>query len=1225
MLIFNLETPRRSLYRVVWTITILLILTVWTSLASAQVSNGTLTYGADSNGNDQVTVTVDNNSGTGSDFFPYLWYQLFDSTAKCIVDNYDSDIADPTSNSDEYTGRDQTYSRVIKGNEGKYICVGGFVPDTSSFHFRAFGPISYAPLFSSATVEGKYLVINFDRPLNTAMTPPASVFTVNGVSGVTVSSYTLSSTSAVLTLSKTISSSNTITVNYLNLSAASYLAGVDGVAVRNFASKAVTNKASDTFSVTGGKYYLKNKQKALVEISPVQTVPAFQGATKNSIYTKVTFSKSVKHVAGSGSSVRPNITYTIDGSEKQYQIVAGNATLASGQCQPYSGSPIPFKEYMCRYTVKTGSKGDDGVFDFDVGSATEDQHGNTLGSKYSHASNVYVDAKTPTVNSSESGYYTTYNKDTGVVSGEFNSCSALSSGTDIYMKYVFSEPIHYRSDETESSVRTPTLAVQAGSNLTLFVNKRKGFDIQSGQCAPATGYPTTAVICRYTALSASDPITMRTTPDVTDVHTNYMSGTSGWAHRNALSSSGAATLSWSISHLVLAQNAQMRTMTLPKAQCDSSGDGTYTYSLAPKGSGSLPTGLTFDSTATARTLSGTPTATQVATTYTYTVSGNNATDSQDFDITVIRPPVVNVMPRSLQLAEGSDGILQVSLMSQPPVNSPVYVNLSTDNGKIAVKPKSMSFNSNNWNEPQPVTVETIPDDDDVSDDAQVIMQPSLYSPPPVPPVVQNSPPPVPGMESSITPVRVIETENKYAKAWLTHFGITVADQLQSAVKSRLQSSSTPGIEVTVAGQPVNFSNNSTSPVQIEWNGNSVMPGQSDDPIINIQSMKLDEALSQSTFAMTGKPDSANGSFGMWGQVTKSSFEDSVNMTDVDGNVTTGMLGADYSVGDSVVGAVVSRSTAKGGYDNDENKLKASLNAATLYWSKMSSERFNLWGLAGFGEGSLSLMQKNVKNIDSDISWRMMALGMRGTLREQSEKGGPKLDLVSEAILARTSAERVAGLMAATTGSAKRLRVGLESSWTVKQKDGGSLITTLEGALRHDSGEVSSGLGIQLGAGVAWQSPKSGLSFDMSGHSLIAHEEGSKVSGQGFSMGLNFDRTPNSGHGPSFSVRHDLGAVIKADDAFQTTNQLSSIDTEPAEPRWSLESAWGFPALGGHYTGSPYTEFGFSESRRDYTIGWRLTPETPAAKNFTFEVFTTRREGDDFTPEQSIWIAARARW
>ena len=1218
MLIFNWETPRRSLYRVVWTITIFLILTAWTSLASAGISNATLTYGTDSNGKDQVTVTVDNN--TGSDFYLQMWHDLFDSADDCKFENYNDTTYDSAAN---YGEKDNTYSKVISGNHGKYICIWGFNND---FDMRAFGPIDYSPQFSSATVEGRYLVINFDRPLNRNMTPATSVFTVNGVSGVTVSSYSLSNKSAVLTLSKTISSSATINVTYLNLSAASYLEGANGVAVSNFTNKPVTNKGGETFSVTGGKYYLKNKQKALVEISPVQTVTAFQGATKNSIYTKVTFSKSVKHVAGSGSSARPNITYTIDGSEKQYEIVAGNATLASGQCQPYSGSPIPFKEYMCRYTVKTGSKGDDGVFDFDVGSTTEDQHGNTLGSKYSHASNVYVDAKTPTVNSAESGYYTTYNKDTGVVSGEFNSCSALSSGTDIYMKYVFSEPIHYRSDETESSVRTPTLAVQAGSNLTLFVNKRKGFDIQSGQCAPATGYPTTAVICRYTALSASDPITMRTTADVTDVHTNYMSGTSGWAHRNALSSSGAATLSWSISNLVLAQNAQMRTMTLPKAQCDSSGDGTYTYSLAPKKpSDSLPTGLTFDSTATARTLSGTPTATQVATTYTYTVTGNNATDSQDFNITVILPPVVNVMPRSLQLAEGSDGILQVSLMSQPPVNSPVYVNLSTDNGKIAVKPKSMSFNSSNWNEPQPVTVETIPDDDDVSDDAQVIMQPSLYSPPPVPPVVQNSPPPVPGMESSITPVRVIETENKYAKAWLTHFGITVADQLQSAVKNRLQSSSTPGIEVTMAGQPVNFSNNSTSPVQIEWTGNSGMPGQSDDPIINIQSMKLKEALSQSTFAMTGKPDSANGSFGMWGKVAKSSFEDSVNMTDVDGNVTTGMLGADYSVGDSVVGAVVSRSSAKGGYDNDENKLKASLNAATLYWSKMSSERFNLWGLAGFGEGSLSLMQKNVKNIDSDISWRMMALGMRGTLREQSEKGGPKLDLVSEAILARTSAERVAGLMAATTGSAKRFRVGLESSWTVKQKDGGSLTTTLEGALRHDSGEVSSGLGIQLGAGVAWKSPNSGLSFDMSGHSLIAHEEGSKVSGQGFSMGLNFDRTPNSGHGPSFSVRHDLGAVIKADDAFQTTNQLTSIDTEPAEPRWSVESAWGFPALGGHYTGSPYTEFGFSESRRDYTIGWRLTPETPAAKNFTFEVFTTRRESDDMTPEQSIWIAARARW
>ena len=77
--------------------------------------------------------------------------------------------------------------------------------------------------------------------------------------------------------------------------------------------------------------------------------------------------------------------------------------------------------------------------------------------------------------------------------------------------------------------------------------------------------------------------------------------------------------------------------TLPAA---SGGDGTLAYTLEGPDGGALPAGLTFD--AAARTLSGTPTATQAAATYTYT-----ATDADDvnpdsarltFTITVAGPP-----------------------------------------------------------------------------------------------------------------------------------------------------------------------------------------------------------------------------------------------------------------------------------------------------------------------------------------------------------------------------------------------------------------------------------------------------------------------------------------------------------------------------------------------------------------------------------------------------------
>ena len=81
------------------------------------------------------------------------------------------------------------------------------------------------------------------------------------------------------------------------------------------------------------------------------------------------------------------------------------------------------------------------------------------------------------------------------------------------------------------------------------------------------------------------------------------------------------------------RNTTIATLTLPEA---TGGNGTLTYSLTPN----APAGLVFD--ANARTLTGTPSAVQDATQYTYTVTdGDGDTASLTFNITVakaVEPP-----------------------------------------------------------------------------------------------------------------------------------------------------------------------------------------------------------------------------------------------------------------------------------------------------------------------------------------------------------------------------------------------------------------------------------------------------------------------------------------------------------------------------------------------------------------------------------------------------------
>ena len=94
--------------------------------------------------------------------------------------------------------------------------------------------------------------------------------------------------------------------------------------------------------------------------------------------------------------------------------------------------------------------------------------------------------------------------------------------------------------------------------------------------------------------------------------------------------------------------AAIPALTLPAA---TGGNGTLTYSLTP----ALPEGLSFDPAS--RVLSGTPTTSQAATSYTYTVTDSDATgpdsDTLTFDIEIVAAALVS--QAELQLALSAFG------------------------------------------------------------------------------------------------------------------------------------------------------------------------------------------------------------------------------------------------------------------------------------------------------------------------------------------------------------------------------------------------------------------------------------------------------------------------------------------------------------------------------------------------------------------------------------------
>ena len=426
-----------------------------------------------------------------------------------------------------------------------------------------------------------------------------------------------------------------------------------------------------------------------------------------------------------------------------------------------------------------------------------------------------------------------------------------------------------------------------------------------------------------------------------------------------------------------------------------------------------------------------------------------------------------------------------------------------------------------------------------------------------------------------------------------------------------------------------------------------------------QTLTMRDALLGSRFTLTGPEDGSGGSLAFWGRAAQGSFDGREGTFSLDGEATTALLGADYARDRWLVGLALAQSEGEGDYRDTktasrpasqtcpggagplceeavregDGTVEASLTAALPYASLEASQRLKLWGALGYGEGEVTLATALGGRYSADTTWRMAAAGLRGDLLEAPTQGsGPALALTSDALWARTASEKTRDL-AASASDVTRLRLGLEGSWRFSLDDGGdagaapgaSLVPKLEVGARHDGGDAETGFGVELGGGLAWVHPALGLTLDVSGRTLIAHEDGD-LEDRGFAAALGFDPRPETERGPSFSLRQDFGGQASGGlDALFQSAPLDERSGSEATRRWTAEAAWGLPAFGGRYTASPHAGLGLSPDARDYTLGWRWTPHGASAPGLSFGLEATRRESDGAAPEHTVGFEASARW
>ena len=504
-----------------------------------------------------------------------------------------------------------------------------------------------------------------------------------------------------------------------------------------------------------------------------------------------------------------------------------------------------------------------------------------------------------------------------------------------------------------------------------------------------------------------------------------------------------------------------------------------------------------------------------------------------------------------------------------------------------------------------------------------------------------------------TATGTIENSDPLQKMWLSRFGRTVAGQVVEAVTGRLWGPP-GGSQVTLGGQSIDLSALSADTADARRTLAGALGAErgaeDDDPLSGpgpleaaragswgdpetggtVRSLTGRELLLGSSFHLAAGGGEAGGpGYAAWGRVAVGGFDAEAPADNgtlhLDGEVTTGILGADAEWERWLAGVALSVSNAEGTFDQpgvDSGTVESTLTSVNPYVRYEASDRLSVWGLVGYGTGDMTI--RGNAPVRTDLMLRLGAAGARGVLLEAGEDGGIDLALRGDAFLVQMESEAAANTVE-TKADASRLRLVLEAGRSFALGPGAVLVPALELGLRHDGGDAETGTGVEVGGRIRYTDADSGLTVEANARTLVAHEDsgyrewgaggsvrlGPGASGRGLSLSLApVWGTPSSGVDRLWSARDAAGLV--RDDDFE------------AERRLEGEIGYGFGTFGQRGVVTPYAGLSLADGGgRAWRLGgrWNVTPDV------TFGLEGTRRESgnDDEPPQYGLMLRGVLRW
>ena len=495
-------------------------------------------------------------------------------------------------------------------------------------------------------------------------------------------------------------------------------------------------------------------------------------------------------------------------------------------------------------------------------------------------------------------------------------------------------------------------------------------------------------------------------------------------------------------------------------------------------------------------------------------------------------------------------------------------------------------------------------------------------------------------------VGTIANTDAMPRAWLARFGRTVAEQVIEAAEGRFSASRSAGAEASLAGQALSGASVQEMEALEERAAKARLEapptwfeGETDEEDAQVpQSRALTgrDFVTGSSFALTGG-SAESGFASVWGRGAVSSFDGREGKLTLDGEVTSAMLGADFAHGPGMAGLLLTLSRGEGSYRGEgEGEVSSTLTGLYPYGRYRVNERVTLWGVVGYGEGDLTLTPEGRAPIETGMVLRMGAVGVRGVVVEAPADGGLELSATSDAMAVRTSSDAVSGRggnLAGADADVLLLRLGVEGTWRgIQTGGGGTLAPMLELGVRHDSGDAETGFGLDVGVGLSWSDPGTGLSAELRARGLLTHQSDG-FRDRGLAGSLSWSPGLGSGRGPLLTLTQTVGAPASGGmDALlgqRHLGELAANDDELERRQFEVRMGYGFGAFGGRFTATPEAELGLSDNHREYTLRWRLGLVQSGPVSIELKLEATRREqagaNDNTPPEHGSRFGLTAWW